>query len=122
MSDEKRTDDKKITQSDKRKAFATNIRWACDRMEFGSYKEAAEKMQVRYAWLRRAATRGIAWTKTSNDSVTNLAKFFDVNSEMLWDSSGKFQIVVLKKSKPDYTDHCMALEAVLRHHWRERPP
>ncbi len=31
-------------------------------------------------------------------------------------------MAVLKKSNPDYTEHCLVFEEVLRHYWRWRPP
>jgi hypothetical protein len=111
----------KNAQSTKQ-AFARNVRWACDCMGFGSLKEAAGELGVGYDWLRRAVTQGVIRTRKDNPAVTNLADFFGVKKDVLWDEPGEaFRMAVLAKAKPDYLAHCLTLEAVLRHYGYHRP-
>lgn len=91
-------------------------------MGFGSYREAADAFEVGYEWLRRAVTRGVAWTRGNNPALSNLAKFFGVYQVDLWEESGeRFRMAVLAKANPDYLAHCLKLEEVLRHFGKNRP-
>ncbi len=122
MEGKKRTNRPKTAQSPRQAAFARNVRWACDRMDFGSLREAAEAIGVSYVWLRRAVTQGVAWTRKDNPSVDKLAGFFEVHSYVLWeDSDEHFRKAVIAKANPDYITHCLMLEGVLRHYRQARP-
>src|SRR5271157_4908879 len=89
MDNQKRINMAKAAQSIRQAAFASNVRWACDRMDFGSFREAAKAFDVDYDWLRRAVTQGFAWTWKNNPAVTKLATFFGVRQEEILGGTGR---------------------------------
>jgi DNA adenine methylase len=64
-----------------------NIRWLLD-SEWLSQREAADEIGIRYKWVRRLCHHGLVWPdKRTAASLDQLAKFFGVATEDLWDSS-----------------------------------
>jgi hypothetical protein len=102
--------------------LARNLQWACECMGYRNLRVAATELGVRYDWLRRAVTQGVGYARDGNTALDDLARFFGVPKKALWgDPPDQFQRAVLAKAKPDHVKHSVTLEAVLRHHEKERP-
>jgi DNA adenine methylase len=72
--------------ADRAEILRENVRWLLD-SEWLSQREAAEEIGLRYKWVRRLCHRGLVWPdKRTAAKLNQLAEFFDVATEDLWDA------------------------------------
>ncbi len=112
----------KPAKTERQQNFVRNLRWAIERLGL-TLRALHEKAGVDELWLRRAATRGIKWTKPSGtEAVNKLEAFLGCPTGTLWDEDGhRFRSAVADKHLRG-RDPVSNFEKVFRHFEASPPP